>query len=82
MSGGLTVPFRSDRERAETERRCCLLSEQPSISTVGRHRPDAPAGESDDSEMFFFFSNRLGCAGSLLISAAITVGLLLLLGWI
>ncbi len=28
--------------------------------------------------MFFFFSNRLGCAGSLLLSAAIT-GLLLLL---
>ena len=28
--------------------------------------------------MFFFFSNRLGCAGSLLISLAIT-GLLLLI---
>jgi hypothetical protein len=30
--------------------------------------------------MFFFFSNRLGCLGSLLLSAAITVVLLLLLG--
>ena len=30
--------------------------------------------------MFFFFSNRLGCAGSLLLSAAVTVFLLLLLG--
>jgi hypothetical protein len=30
--------------------------------------------------MFFFFSNRLGCMGSLLLSAAITVVLLLLLG--
>jgi hypothetical protein len=32
--------------------------------------------------MFFFFSNRLGCATSLLISAAVTVLLLLALGWI
>ncbi len=29
--------------------------------------------------MFFFFSNRLGCFGSLLLSAAITAILLLLL---
>ena len=28
--------------------------------------------------MFLFFSNRLGCAGSLLLSAAITALLLLL----
>jgi hypothetical protein len=30
--------------------------------------------------MFLFFSNRLGCGGSLLLSAAVTVFLLLLLG--
>ena len=30
--------------------------------------------------VFLFFSNRLGCLGSLLVSAAITVVLLLLLG--
>jgi hypothetical protein len=30
--------------------------------------------------MFFFFSNRLGCLGSLLLSAALTVVLLLVLG--
>ena len=30
--------------------------------------------------MFFFFSNRLGCFGSLLVSAIITVILLILLG--
>jgi hypothetical protein len=30
--------------------------------------------------MFVFFSNRLGCAGSLLISAVVTLFLLLLLG--
>jgi hypothetical protein len=30
--------------------------------------------------MFVFFSNRLGCAGSLLVSAAATLVLLLVLG--
>ncbi len=30
--------------------------------------------------MFFFFSNRLGCAGSLLISAVVTVVVLALIG--
>jgi hypothetical protein len=30
--------------------------------------------------MFFFFSSRLGCAGSLLISAILTVVVLVLLG--
>ena len=29
--------------------------------------------------MFFFFSNRLGCAGSLLLSLAVTALLVLLL---
>lgn len=29
--------------------------------------------------MFFFFSNRLGCAGSLLLSAVVTALLVLLL---
>jgi hypothetical protein len=30
--------------------------------------------------VFFFFSNRLGCLGSILVSAAITIGLLFMLG--
>ena len=30
--------------------------------------------------MFFFFSNRLGCLGSLLVSLVITVILLVILG--
>lgn len=30
--------------------------------------------------MFLFFSNRLGCAGSLLVSAIATLVLLLILG--
>jgi hypothetical protein len=29
--------------------------------------------------VFFFFSNRLGCAGSLLLSAVVTLVLLLIL---
>ena len=32
--------------------------------------------------MFFLFSNKLGCLGSLLISAALTLGLLVVLGWV
>jgi hypothetical protein len=30
--------------------------------------------------MFFFFSNRLGCLGSLLLSAVVTIVLLLMFG--
>lgn len=32
--------------------------------------------------MFFFFSNRTGCLGSLLITAIGTIVLLIVLGWI
>ena len=32
--------------------------------------------------VFLFFSNRLGCAGSLLVTALGTLLILLLLGWI
>jgi hypothetical protein len=32
--------------------------------------------------MFFFLSNRTGCAGSLLITAAGTLLLLWLMGWL
>ncbi len=32
--------------------------------------------------MFLFFSRKLGCAGSLLISAAVTLLVLGLLGWL
>ena len=32
--------------------------------------------------MFLFFSNRLGCAGSLLVTAIGTLLVLLLLGWV
>jgi hypothetical protein len=32
--------------------------------------------------MFLFFSNRAGCFGSLLMTAAGTVILLLLMGWL
>lgn len=32
--------------------------------------------------MFFFFSNKLGCLGSILVSLALTLVLLLVFGWI
>jgi hypothetical protein len=32
--------------------------------------------------VFFFFSNRVGCLASLLVSAAVTLLLLALTGWI
>ncbi len=32
--------------------------------------------------MFFFFSNRLGCLGSVIVSALVTFLLLKLLGWV
>lgn len=32
--------------------------------------------------MFFFFSNRMGCVGSLLVTALVTLLLLALLGWV
>lgn len=32
--------------------------------------------------MFFFFSNRLGCLGSVIVSVVVTFLLLKLLGWI
>ena len=32
--------------------------------------------------MFFFFSNRIGCLGSIAISVAATVAILFLLGWL
>ena len=39
---------------------------------------DAPPGYL--TSMFFFFSNRLGCLGSLLLSAVLTLILLLAFG--
>jgi hypothetical protein len=38
------------------------------------------AGTRATPTMFLFFSNRLGCMGSLLVSALITLVLLVLLG--
>jgi hypothetical protein len=35
---------------------------------------------SGQGEAMFFFSNRLGCLGSLLLSVALTIVLLLVLG--
>lgn len=46
----------------------------PSAATAVRH--EWPQQGSD--HMFLFFSNRLGCFGSLLLSAAVTIVLILL----
>jgi len=41
-----------------------------------------PPAPTEEPAMFFFFSNRLGCLGSIAISAVATLVLLALLGWI
>ena len=43
-------------------------------------RAQQPAPAPRPSTMFLFFSNRLGCFGSLLLSAFVTLILLLALG--
>jgi hypothetical protein len=43
-------------------------------------RPPALQWVCETVAMFFFFSNRLGCLGSLLVSAVATLLLLLVLG--
>jgi hypothetical protein len=43
-------------------------------------RPPALHRVGETVPMFFFFSNRLGCFGSLLVSAVATLLLLLILG--
>ena len=40
----------------------------------------AGAAPGRTAAVFLFFSNRLGCGGSLLLSAAVTLVLLLVLG--
>ncbi|ESR22839.1 hypothetical protein N177_3976 [Lutibaculum baratangense AMV1] len=42
------------------------------VRKVPHHRPGEP--------MFFFFSNRLGCLGSIAVSAVITLALLAFFG--
>lgn len=44
----------------------------------GRHA--TASAQPRCSSMFFFFSNRLGCLGSVVVSIAITVVVLALLG--
>ena len=45
-----------------------------------RHDPGLrPAPTEQDPHVFFFFSNRLGCLGSLLLSLAVTAILILAL---
>jgi hypothetical protein len=48
------------------------------VPTIRREINPSPLAPT----MFFFFSNRLGCLGSLLLSAIVTIALLLLFGMI
>lgn len=43
-------------------------------------RPHDLRPRAERGSVFFFFSNRLGCAGSILVSVVLTVILLLVLG--
>ena len=71
MTGSNRRPSRCKRDALPTEltARGAAGAEPLSRSTVER-------------SMFFMISNRLGCGASLLISAAVTLVLLIALGWI
>ncbi|MEA2977213.1 MAG: hypothetical protein QOF19_2733, partial [Alphaproteobacteria bacterium] len=60
--------------------RLSSAAEQPRALCVSflRHGGSELRCKDRDNPMFFFFSNRLGCAGSLLISLALTLILLFL----
>jgi hypothetical protein len=49
-------------------------------SKKGRALPRWRVLSTMGAPMFFFFSNRLGCLGSILVSVVLTLLLLLLLG--
>jgi hypothetical protein len=53
-----------------------LRPRRDAVSPADDHAPD------EGFNLFFFFSNRLGCLGSLLLSAAVSLILLKLLGLI
>jgi hypothetical protein len=52
----------------------------PRVSAMTVPRPSALHRVGETVPMFFFFSNGLGCLGSLLVSAVATLLLLLILG--
>lgn len=52
----------------------------PTVSALTVGSPPALDRVRRTLPMFFFFSNRLGCLGSLLVSAVATLLLLLVLG--
>jgi hypothetical protein len=54
----------------------------PALAGRAARRPEPGPGWSVVGPMFFLFSNKLGCLGSLAISAGITLLLLVLLGWV
>jgi hypothetical protein len=57
-----------------------MLSADPARRHDGRRAGCEVGDEMEAAPMMFFFSNRLGCMGSLVVSAIGTLILLLILG--
>jgi len=51
----------------------------PSTTATARPVPGRAVGSRQERVMFFLFSNRLGCLGSVLVSGVLTLLLLLLI---
>ena len=62
----------------------CPAAAQAGAGAPPRGTPPANAGTTTDPEsaVFLFFSNRVGCLGSLVVSALLTLLLAWLLGWL
>jgi hypothetical protein len=84
------VPLRSELNSKRRTRQACLDEARHDLWRVhGSEEGRQKAQRCSPREvtccpkakiMFFFFSNRLGCLGSILVSAVITIGLLFLFG--
>jgi hypothetical protein len=49
---------------------------------IGRARGGVVADRNPEAALFLFFSNRMGCGSSLLITALGSIVLLWLMGWL
>ena len=69
--------------RAEPSQAAPASGDQRPVDRDGDQAdPEPVALSAVEAPMFLFFSNRIGCVLSLLISAAGTILLLALLGWV
>jgi hypothetical protein len=81
--------FRGNDDRVGRRLQCERRSAENLISAPSREARRSLAAAAEPGTgwpvvgpMFFLFSNKLGCLGSLAISAGITLLLLVLLGWV